>query len=774
MRKILLQNLLPFALLILSTWQLSGQCSRVGWVASVTPGCGAMIIDLDNGKVYRAVYGADDLSGGQTISFSTAIAPVPPGCPITNGINVSLTCVSDTLPCEAHFGHYPDQGDDLVYNFVANIYDESTQICHWEFGDGSVATGKNVAHGFPKQGSYQVCLTVKDAFGCEASYCETIEVIAQNTNWCGYDMHVTAVGTQLLGEIFPVNQHTDDVLQSVIWYSSKSSNILAQTPEFTSPLPGFGTYLVCAQYNVSSADGSSTCASTRCQNLTVAEPSCYNPGLVEASTLCPGQSALFAPVCGCNGVQYGNECEAISAGVSNWWAGDCSNQGSSCQAQMEVKMLSGSINDGYTACFINKSSGDYSNSQLDFGDGSDIWEATHWDSIVHVYETGGIYRTNLSAWKPGACVSSAIQLLITDALNMNASSLPEGTDYVLPGDANMDGKANVYDLLNLGVGHYSTGVPRPEASTSWTPQFSPNWFSSVNNKVNYKHLDCDGNGTINEYDADVIVQHYQAIEATQQVTIPDAPVVRIEFPNDTLVVDVNNNAPIEIKGTVKVGSPIKPALGVYGLAFGLHYPEFVGHNPQADYKSDYFGSPNHMLWLAKDNHTDHQLDIGLSRKNGLSANGYGAIAEVTFKADFIIIIDVADRSENRTIPFTVPLTGVKAIGKDGNVKNISTPAELDTIWIKLVGTTNAQDLLDRKVTLSPNPANDYVNLQVNDLEIESVEVINALGQRILSQNDGFNTGQNILLDVQSLPAGVYTMRIWSTDGMIDKKLVVGK
>jgi PKD domain/Secretion system C-terminal sorting domain len=753
--------------------QARAQCNKVGWVASVTPGCGAKIIDLDNGQVYRAVLGADKLIGGQTISFSTSLAPMPVGCPPNaNGQIVSLTCISDTLPCVSVFGYYPDANDGLLFNFEGNVYDPQTQICHWEFGDGSVATGRNVAHSFPQKGDYEVCLKVTDPFGNVANSCQTIKVDAQNSNGCGFDMRVTAVGTQLSGKVFPVNGQNDLALQSIVWYSSKSSNVLATTPELSAPLPGFGNYLVCAQYNVSNADGSLTCASTKCQALTVAEPGCVNPVMVNTATLCPSQSSQYTPVCGCNGIQYGNECEAISAGISSWWAGDCAAQGNNCNASMEVKILSGSLDDGYTAQFVNKSTGNFTYTKLDFGDDSDLWEAS-WDTLVHIYPAGGIYRTNLTNWKTGGCLSSAIQLVVTDALNMNVSSLPESTDYVRPGDANRDGKANVYDLLNLGVGHTTFGSPRPDASTSWNYQFSPNWFENlISSNVNYKHLDCDGNGIINEYDADVVGQNYAPIDPAFVPFEPNAPQVRLEFLQDTIVVNANIPAPIEIKGKLILGSPVLPAFGIYGLAFSMNYPEYVGHNPSAEYKSDFFGSPNHMLWLAKDNYDQRQLDLGVTRKNGLQASGYGQIAELTFRADFIIIIDIADRSSNKAIPFTVPLRGIRAIDNKGDFKYMTTPTQQDTVWIKLVGTTGTNDALAQRIALAPNPASDFVTLYFGDLQVASVETVNVFGQ-VLSQVQVGNE-RSTQVRVSGLSAGVYSLRIRTEKGVVEKQLVVAR
>jgi hypothetical protein len=92
---------------------------------------------------------------------------------------------------------------------------------------------------------------------------------------------------------------------------------------------------------------------------------CINPDLIDPNAAC---FALWDPVCGCDAVTYGNECEAINyGGVTSWTEGECSGGGSDCPE------IFGAMQQTTGPCnwiFEVEGSGEGAEVNWDFGDGT--------------------------------------------------------------------------------------------------------------------------------------------------------------------------------------------------------------------------------------------------------------------------------------------------------------------------------------------------------------------------------------------------------------------
>ncbi len=589
---------------------------------------------------------------------------------------------------------------------------------------------------------------------------------------CGYRLEITAIDKKVKGKLLQ-QEGTHSHLTQITWTNAKTGEVLGTDPDLSYQLPEAGTYTFKVTYQTILPSGGLGCQAEMQQELVVLEPGCFQefPGI--GNTLCP---TVFAPVCGCNGVTYTNECEASAAGVFTWWAGECATPPANCgTTDFNYQVLYGSPSVGYWVRFKNQAAGDFTHIQLDFGDSSQIFLASDWNSRVHHYPKGGIYRATLTAWnvnQPG-CVSSVTKTFVTDALSLATASLPATTDYVLPGDANGDGKANAYDLLYLSKGYGQSGSPRPEASSDWAPQYAPNWLLQTPDGINYKHFDGNGDGAVNDNDQQPLEMHYQPLSGTNLVPYQtNTPQIYVQFDQDTLYIDPTDPLSLQVSAQVYLGTPNQPIENLRGIACALKYPEFVAHDPTMHYDSSFLGSYNNVLHMGRDYHAQHQFDLAVSQKNSTGASGYGKLAEIAFRADYIIIIDIIDREAAHILPFIIPVESIKALDTAGQLLPISTPIILDTLWIKVkdnTSSTSAALKAEQTIRLSPNPTQHHTLLETGQLSVQQIRLLNHLGQTVHTQAPSGK--DQTLLDLSTLQPGVYQLQLDTPMGTLRKKVV---
>lgn len=113
------------------------------------------------------------------------------------------------------------------------------------------------------------------------------------------------------------------------------------------------------------------------------------------------------------------------------------------------------------------------------------------------------------------------------------------------------------------------------------------------------------------------------------------------------------------------------------------------------------------------------------------------------------------------------------------LKNGTTQVDTLTFIINVGGVTAINELknVKDKVVVYPNPSSSETTIQLNLLEPSDVIItsINPLGQGIYKEKTNCNAGlNNIKIDTEQYPSGIYTLIISTKNGVITKKLTVTK
>ena len=202
--------------------------------------------------------------------------------------------------------------------------------------------------------------------------------------------------------------------------------------------------------------------------------------------------------------------------------------------------------------------------------------------------TGGGTGAFTYAWTPATGLSNATgynptvcdlltdvmyHITVTDAngcTGLDSVQIVSQCDSVFPGDTDYNGIANNNDLLPIGLAYGATGPVRTGASLVWTGQAAANWADTIIGAVNHKHIDSDGNGTVNDDDTLAIQQNYgfvHAIAPWDSRGGPSDPDLYFDLNVDTL----QSSTPFTFD--LHLGTPSNPANDVYGLAYTVWFDQ---------------------------------------------------------------------------------------------------------------------------------------------------------------------------------------------------------
>lgn len=357
-----------------------------------------------------------------------------------------------------------------------------------------------------------------------------------------------------------------------------------------------------------------------------------------------------------------------------------------------------------------------------------------------------------------------IEIMGADQLPLSVGTAPGSVliseEIVWPGDTDADGVVTHYDLLHVGLAYGASGPARAGASTDWSAQLGTPWGLSTSvSGIDYMHIDSDGNGIIDA--ADTLALSLNWGETTDFWSADtERPSGGSSNPPELWVgtdtVHINEVATFPIM----LGTAEHPAADAYGIAFSIVY------DPAATVPGSalmYFnpswlrGEGDEILTFYRDRPEQHRIDVAITRTNGLSISGFGAIASC-----IITIEDVIFRDTSYEMSFE--LEGVRLINSEEEWMDVAARTTVSIIAGELPTQTSAPGLAAR-IRLFPVPASQRLYMTTDGLAIVQVQVFAATGQLLATP-----TVDARGLDVSQWPSGTYMLRILTSEGVAIKRV----
>ena len=326
------------------------------------------------------------------------------------------------------------------------------------------------------------------------------------------------------------------------------------------------------------------------------------------------------------------------------------------------------------------------------------------------------------------------------------------SDCVWPGDANVDGFSNHFDLLNIGLFYNDAGPDRYDEDNSWDATYADIWedVAPIGSNIP-KFADCNGNGIVDVNDTLSIALNYGLLHPlrTEEFTEFDATPLYIDITEDTLPFDTTLTFPIIL------GNDEFPAEDIYGLGFTIEYNSdlVVPGSMDIQFNDGWLGTEGSNLIAMRYGSGTGLMDVSVSRNNKIPASGSGQIGTVSFvmesnlagKSDLLL----AEQFEMCMNPL------YKAVDANGN--DITLSPGCDSVLI----TDGAADtvIYDIDIIIFPNPAASFVKVKLPGIEpVDAlVEIKNLMGTTLRSTN--IVNGNQTKMKVSNIPNGTYNMVI---------------
>ena len=332
---------------------------------------------------------------------------------------------------------------------------------------------------------------------------------------------------------------------------------------------------------------------------------------------------------------------------------------------------------------------------------------------------------------------------------------------VWPGDANYDLMADNTDILNIGLAYGYSGPVRTGASLAWVAQPANDWSTQFANGANLKHADTDGSGLVDADDTTAVSLNYGLthpfrLQNPGLLQLP-SPVLYVTTNPDT----ANTSDTVEV--SIYLGTSTVPVDSIYGIAFTVNLDTALVNTSylDANFTGCWLGTQQvDLISFHKDLMTDGKVDITLVRTDQQNTTGFGYLGRLG-----IVIVD--NVGAKVTLPVT--LSNITAITAGEYI--LSVTFQNDSVIIDTTTTVgiNEQLNLNDLMSVYPNPASDFVQINSGDLKINDFTIYNQFGNIVGSET--INTNR-FRLSTRELAQGVYSIKLSTDKGVVVKKFLV--
>ncbi|MEM1214588.1 MAG: hypothetical protein AAGJ82_02805 [Bacteroidota bacterium] len=345
-----------------------------------------------------------------------------------------------------------------------------------------------------------------------------------------------------------------------------------------------------------------------------------------------------------------------------------------------------------------------------------------------------------------------ILLLLTQALAGQEQ-------WVFPGDANVNGIVDHYDLLPTGYAFGQVG-PSRNVIDHMTPEaiLAP-WSDNFPDGTNFIHADANANGIVELLDLIMVSQNRGL--GTGSITPLDFPVgipdvdPSLRLNNSQTVTISEDNVTLTLDLTVD--SP-DPQQAFNGIAFDIVYDPTYVTDVELDLAADWLTADGAAFQFVVP--TPGLIQVGLTRYGSDPVVGSGPLGTL----NLVIIDDLIALLE--TVPDTnfAPLRIRNIQSFDGDF--LPVPIADDSLRVRPLTTetvTSIEQKTAPNIRVYPNPSTDFFTVQAAELRIQRAVLYDPWG-RPLELYRGAPTTQLNLAFPPHLPPAVYRLLLLTADG----------